>query len=49
LLEPPGPATRTSTAEAADGGAIAVIWLEESTLKLDAGVEPNVTPVAPST
>jgi len=25
-----------------------VIWLEESTLKLDAGVEPKVTLVAPS-
>ena len=47
-LEPPGPVTRTSTVEAADAGAIAVIWFGESTLKLDAGVEPKVTLVAPS-
>ena len=47
-LDPPGPVTCTSTVEAVLGGAIAVIWLEKSTLKLDAGVEPKLTPVAPS-
>ena len=35
--------TRTSTVAAAWGGATAVIWLAEFTVKETAGIPPNVT------
>src|SRR5450759_5373907 len=45
-LVPSGVVTVTSTVPA-PGGEIAVIELSESTVKLDALVEPNLTTVAP--
>src|SRR5690606_38361241 len=43
---PPGVVTATSTAPAAWAGVTAVIWVALSTVKLAAGVPPNVTAVA---
>ncbi len=43
---PPGVVTVTSTAPAACAGAVAVIWVAESTVKVDALLVPNFTPDA---
>ena len=46
-LVPEGAVTLTSTAPGMLGGATAVIWVAESTLKLVASVAPKETAVAP--
>ena len=45
-LVPPGPVTITSTVPD-PAGAVTVIWVSDTTVKLDAAVAPNDTPVAP--
>ena len=42
-----GVVTVTSTEPALPGGTVAMIEVDELTVKLEAGVEPNVTAVAP--
>lgn len=44
---PPEVVTATATAPAERAGAVAVIWVELFTVKLEAAVPPNVTAVAP--
>ncbi len=46
-VTPPGATTATFWAEAAWAGETAVIWVSESTVKLEATVQPNLTTVAP--
>ncbi len=45
-LVPPGPVTVTCTTPV-PAGEVAVICVSETTAKLEAAVEPNLTPVAP--
>ena len=44
---PPGVVTVTSTVPAACAGAVAVIWVAETTVKVVAAVAPKSTAVAP--
>ena len=46
-LVPPGVVTVMSVVPAEWAGAVAVTWVAELTVKLDAGVAPNLTEVAP--
>jgi hypothetical protein len=47
VLLPAGVVTTTWAGPAAWGGVVAVIWVDEFTVKLVAGVPPKVTAVAP--
>ena len=46
-LTPPGVVTVTSTVPADCAGTVAVIWVSDTTVKPDAGTEPNSTADAP--
>src|SRR5579859_2893464 len=46
-LVPAGVVTVTSTGPEAPAGLVALIWRSETTVTFEAGVEPNLTPVAP--
>jgi hypothetical protein len=47
VLEPADVVTTTWAGPAVWGGVVAVIWVEEFTVKFAAGVPPKLTPVAP--